>query len=287
MDGRSSIPRPSAPWCSMASAAMSIRRGERWGFLDWDFPGLRHAVHVDGSLNKRDDTDRGWTAELAFPWQGLQLARRRPLSSAARTAMSGASTARASRRSGATARISTLAPAGPGIVTGTTIPTSPKSSPTSRSPRARHARKEFQPMHKTGGIRVLSLILLALVFPAQRCAAAAERRISFNDNWRFLKGDATGRRTSLLRRCAVGAPLELPHDWAIEGPFDVKTNPTHRRPAHLRQLPGTAIISRFRISRRQVLQPRVRRRHVELDASGSTATKSADGPTATAALNST
>ena len=46
-------------------------RGERWGFLDWDFPGLRTAVHVDGTLNRRDHTDRGWTVELAFPWQGL------------------------------------------------------------------------------------------------------------------------------------------------------------------------------------------------------------------------
>jgi hypothetical protein len=48
-------------------------RGERWGFLDWDFPGLKHAVHVDGTLNKRDDVDRRWSAELAFPWKGLDL----------------------------------------------------------------------------------------------------------------------------------------------------------------------------------------------------------------------
>jgi hypothetical protein len=48
-------------------------RGERWGFLDWDFPGLRTAVHVDGLANSRTRTDRGWTAELAFPWKGLQL----------------------------------------------------------------------------------------------------------------------------------------------------------------------------------------------------------------------
>ncbi len=48
-------------------------RGERWGFLDWDFPGLRHAVHVDGTMNKRDDVDRGWSAELALPWKGLAL----------------------------------------------------------------------------------------------------------------------------------------------------------------------------------------------------------------------
>jgi hypothetical protein len=46
-------------------------RGERWGFVDWDFPGLRTAVHVDGALNSRAHTDRGWTAELALPWKGL------------------------------------------------------------------------------------------------------------------------------------------------------------------------------------------------------------------------
>lgn len=47
-------------------------RGERWGFLDWDFPGLQHAVHVDGTLNKRNHTDKGWTVELAFPWKGFK-----------------------------------------------------------------------------------------------------------------------------------------------------------------------------------------------------------------------
>ena len=47
-------------------------RGERWGFLDWDFPGLRHAVQIDGKLNSRTHTDKGWTAELAFPWRGLR-----------------------------------------------------------------------------------------------------------------------------------------------------------------------------------------------------------------------
>lgn len=47
-------------------------RGERWGFLDWDYPGLRHAVYVDGALNQRGEIDRGWSAELAFPWRGLE-----------------------------------------------------------------------------------------------------------------------------------------------------------------------------------------------------------------------
>ena len=48
-------------------------RGERWGFLDWDFPGLRHAVYVEGVLNNGAGTDKGWSAELVFPWKGLEL----------------------------------------------------------------------------------------------------------------------------------------------------------------------------------------------------------------------
>jgi hypothetical protein len=46
-------------------------RGPRWAFLDWDFPGLQVAVHVDGTLNDRTDADKGWTAEIALPWAGM------------------------------------------------------------------------------------------------------------------------------------------------------------------------------------------------------------------------
>ncbi len=46
-------------------------RGPRIGFWNWDFPGLRSAVHVDGTLNDDSDRDRGWTVELAFPWAGM------------------------------------------------------------------------------------------------------------------------------------------------------------------------------------------------------------------------
>jgi hypothetical protein len=46
-------------------------RGTRWAFLDWDFPGLRSAVHVDGRINDPSVVDRGWTVELAFPWKGM------------------------------------------------------------------------------------------------------------------------------------------------------------------------------------------------------------------------
>ncbi len=55
-------------------------RGARWAFLDWDFPGLRSAVQVDGTLNDRSVVDKGWTVELAFPWAGMRwLANDRPL----------------------------------------------------------------------------------------------------------------------------------------------------------------------------------------------------------------
>jgi len=48
-------------------------RGLRWAFLDWGYPGLRHAVHVDGKLNDNSAADKGWTVELAFPWESLKL----------------------------------------------------------------------------------------------------------------------------------------------------------------------------------------------------------------------
>ncbi|MGQ9596472.1 MAG: carbohydrate-binding family 9-like protein [Thermoproteota archaeon] len=47
-------------------------RGSRLGFWNWDLPGLRSAVYVDGTLNKNQDRDRGWTVELALPWKGMK-----------------------------------------------------------------------------------------------------------------------------------------------------------------------------------------------------------------------
>lgn len=37
----------------------------------WDIPGLRTAVHLDGTLNDPTDTDRGWTVEIAIPFAVL------------------------------------------------------------------------------------------------------------------------------------------------------------------------------------------------------------------------
>jgi hypothetical protein len=55
-------------------------RGARWAFMDWDFPGLKAAVQVSGTINDSSNVDRGWTAEVAFPWSGMKaLAGGRPV----------------------------------------------------------------------------------------------------------------------------------------------------------------------------------------------------------------
>jgi hypothetical protein len=47
-------------------------RGNRWAFRNWDFPGLKTAVYVDGKLNDSRIVSKGWTLELAFPWSGMK-----------------------------------------------------------------------------------------------------------------------------------------------------------------------------------------------------------------------
>ncbi|MHA1124401.1 MAG: carbohydrate-binding family 9-like protein [Candidatus Heimdallarchaeota archaeon] len=47
-------------------------RGKRWAFMDWDFPGLKTAVTVQGTINDSSDIDQGWMVELAFPWKGMK-----------------------------------------------------------------------------------------------------------------------------------------------------------------------------------------------------------------------
>ncbi len=38
----------------------------------WDIAGLRTAVHLDGTLNDPSDVDRGWSVEIAIPWEILK-----------------------------------------------------------------------------------------------------------------------------------------------------------------------------------------------------------------------
>jgi len=37
----------------------------------WEIPGLRTAVALDGTINKPGDRDRGWSVEMAFPWNAF------------------------------------------------------------------------------------------------------------------------------------------------------------------------------------------------------------------------
>lgn len=44
----------------------------RWAFLDYDMPGLRTAVNVDGKINDESTIDKGWTLEISIPWQSMK-----------------------------------------------------------------------------------------------------------------------------------------------------------------------------------------------------------------------
>ncbi|MGA2041660.1 MAG: beta-galactosidase GalB [Bryobacteraceae bacterium] len=72
------------------------------------------------------------------------------------------------------------------------------------------------------------LAFLAFLPPVNAAAPAiplsGERRLSFNDGWRFYKGEAPGAEKPAFDDSAWRS-VRLPHDWAIEGPFDPKANP--------------------------------------------------------------
>ena len=38
---------------------------------EWEIPGLKTAVHVNGTLNDPADRDKGWSVEIALPWKVL------------------------------------------------------------------------------------------------------------------------------------------------------------------------------------------------------------------------
>jgi hypothetical protein len=48
-------------------------RGRRIGFWNFDMPGLRSAVHINGTINNNHDKDKGWTVEIAIPWTSLKI----------------------------------------------------------------------------------------------------------------------------------------------------------------------------------------------------------------------
>lgn len=38
----------------------------------WEIAGLKTAVHLDGTINDPTNTDRNWTIEIEWPWEGLK-----------------------------------------------------------------------------------------------------------------------------------------------------------------------------------------------------------------------
>ena len=74
----------------------------------------------------------------------------------------------------------------------------------------------------------LSAVFFLSPIPARAASAAiqlsGERRLSFNDGWRFFKGEAAGAELPDFQD-SQWSEIRLPHDWAIEGPFDPKINP--------------------------------------------------------------
>ncbi|MBQ7023829.1 MAG: carbohydrate-binding family 9-like protein [Akkermansia sp.] len=46
-------------------------RTDNLALHDWNMPGLKHAVHLRGTLNNPADTDIGWSVELAIPWESI------------------------------------------------------------------------------------------------------------------------------------------------------------------------------------------------------------------------
>ncbi len=48
-------------------------RGIRWAFTNFDMQGLETAVKIEGTLNDNTVVDKGWSLEVAIPWESLRL----------------------------------------------------------------------------------------------------------------------------------------------------------------------------------------------------------------------
>ena len=60
--------------------------------------------------------------------------------------------------------------------------------------------------------------------PLAQSPPHSSRRVSFNDGWLFHRGDAAGAQASAFDD-SDWTRIDLPHDWAIEGPFDQAHGP--------------------------------------------------------------
>jgi beta-galactosidase len=69
--------------------------------------------------------------------------------------------------------------------------------------------------------RLPALLALAVTLAIAGAARAQSARtiLSFDNDWRFNKGDVPGSETNAFNDSAW-RQLNVPHDWAIEGPFE-------------------------------------------------------------------
>ncbi len=82
-------------------------------------------------------------------------------------------------------------------------------------------------------IQIMAMSMLALAAFAAATTTpqlapvriSGERRVNFDANWRFYKGEAEGAEKPEFDD-SNWRLLRLPHDWAIEGPFDETLNPS-------------------------------------------------------------
>src|SRR5690242_19073703 len=82
---------------------------------------------------------------------------------------------------------------------------------------------------------VIGLFMLGLCCAgAERIQPAGQRRVSLDRDWRFTIGDPSGAEQPSFSD-ASWRDLDVPHDWAIEGPFDRSINP------HEGSLPATGV----------------------------------------------
>ena len=73
-------------------------------------------------------------------------------------------------------------------------------------------------------MKITKLFLLTLILLSVSCSTQLTTDpISFNSDWKFYKGDVEDAQNIDLND-ASWRDITLPHDWAIEGPFDSSFN---------------------------------------------------------------
>jgi beta-galactosidase len=92
-------------------------------------------------------------------------------------------------------------------------------NPEPRTSPGRVARGDLNPPLRHSSFVIRHFLILAFAATAQ----GAPDSIDFRSDWRFTKGDPAGAEAPNFADDAW-APVRLPHDWAITGPFNPQEN---------------------------------------------------------------